>query len=244
MRPLTTPASTSVQGPWQITPTGLPASKKERAKPTASSEVRSWSGLATPPGRTRASNSPASASPTAPTSKTSPLSRWLKACASPASGASSSASAPASRMACSGWSTRPARRPRWRRGRPHACRSAHRTSMLLSGWDRLCALPGCPRSVALKPPPAWRAPRSNRLTSAGTNSVRASIVSSSRPTAIAKASSRKERIGTIATIANEAARISPATVIARPARAPAVWIAGRRSRRSASRQILLTRKTL
>ena len=30
MRPSTTSASISVQGPWQITPTGLPASKKSR----------------------------------------------------------------------------------------------------------------------------------------------------------------------------------------------------------------------
>ena len=49
-----TSASTSVHGPWQITPIGLPASTKARTKPTASSSARRKSGLATPPGRTSA----------------------------------------------------------------------------------------------------------------------------------------------------------------------------------------------
>jgi hypothetical protein len=55
LRPLTSPASTSVHGPWQMTPTGLPCSKKRRTKPTAFSSVRRKSGLATPPGSTRPS---------------------------------------------------------------------------------------------------------------------------------------------------------------------------------------------
>src|SRR6266568_8695944 len=46
--PLTTSASISVRGPWQITPTGLPLSKNAGAKATAFGLVRSWSGLATP----------------------------------------------------------------------------------------------------------------------------------------------------------------------------------------------------
>jgi hypothetical protein len=52
VRPLTTSASTSVQAPWQIEATGLPASKNDRTNCTASLSVRSTSGLATPPGRT------------------------------------------------------------------------------------------------------------------------------------------------------------------------------------------------
>ena len=52
VRPRTTSASTSVHGPWQIAATGLPASKNERTKLTASSSVRRKSGLATPPGST------------------------------------------------------------------------------------------------------------------------------------------------------------------------------------------------
>src|SRR5207248_9431063 len=43
-RPLTTPASISVHGPWQMTPIGLPAAAKSRMKPTTFSSVRSWSG--------------------------------------------------------------------------------------------------------------------------------------------------------------------------------------------------------
>jgi hypothetical protein len=42
-------------GPWQITPTGFPVSKKARTNDTARGSTRSWSGLATPPGSTRAS---------------------------------------------------------------------------------------------------------------------------------------------------------------------------------------------
>src|SRR3954470_8107590 len=64
VRPCSTSASTSVHGPWQMTPTGLAASKKPRAKATASSSMRRKSGFATPPGSTRASYSPTSASPT------------------------------------------------------------------------------------------------------------------------------------------------------------------------------------
>ena len=55
VRSRTTSASTSVHEPWQITPTGLPASKKPLANATASSCIRRLSGLATPPGRTSAS---------------------------------------------------------------------------------------------------------------------------------------------------------------------------------------------
>ena len=51
VRPCSTSASTSVHGPWQITPTGLAASKKPRTKPTASSSMRRKSGFATPPGQ-------------------------------------------------------------------------------------------------------------------------------------------------------------------------------------------------
>src|SRR5690606_6461591 len=51
----TTPASASTQGPWQIAPTGLPASKNERVKRIACSSARSASGLNSPPGITRAS---------------------------------------------------------------------------------------------------------------------------------------------------------------------------------------------
>jgi single-stranded DNA-binding protein len=55
VRPLTTPASTSVHAPWQMDATGLPVSKNERTKRTASRLVRRESGLATPPGSTRPS---------------------------------------------------------------------------------------------------------------------------------------------------------------------------------------------
>ena len=54
-RPRTTSASTKVHGAWQIDATGLPASKKDFAKVTAAGWVRRKSGLATPPGSTRAS---------------------------------------------------------------------------------------------------------------------------------------------------------------------------------------------
>ncbi len=55
VRPLATPASISVHGPWQITPTGLPVAKKSRTKPTASSSRRSLSGFTVPPGSSSAS---------------------------------------------------------------------------------------------------------------------------------------------------------------------------------------------
>src|SRR5687767_10381867 len=54
-RPRATPASITVQGPWQIAATGLPASKKALTKATASGMMRSVSGLITPPGRCSAS---------------------------------------------------------------------------------------------------------------------------------------------------------------------------------------------
>ena len=50
----TTSASISVQGAWQIAATGLPDSTNWRTNATASSSVRSASGLATPPGSTSA----------------------------------------------------------------------------------------------------------------------------------------------------------------------------------------------
>ena len=49
------PTAVICHGPWQITATGLPASKNERTKLTASSSPRRKSGLATPPGWTRPS---------------------------------------------------------------------------------------------------------------------------------------------------------------------------------------------
>jgi hypothetical protein len=51
----TTPASTSIPGPWQMTPTGLPCSKNWRTSSTAFSSMRIVSGLPTPPGITSAS---------------------------------------------------------------------------------------------------------------------------------------------------------------------------------------------
>ena len=76
VRPRTTSASTSVHGPWQITATGLPASKNDLAKATASGSVRSWSGFATPPGRTSPSYAATSASATV--SSTSNVSRLVE----------------------------------------------------------------------------------------------------------------------------------------------------------------------
>ena len=55
VRSRTTSASIRVHGPWQITATGLPASKKAWMKDTTSSSVRNRSGFATPPGRMRPS---------------------------------------------------------------------------------------------------------------------------------------------------------------------------------------------
>src|SRR5436190_18788444 len=57
LRPLTTPASMSDHGPWQIAATGFPWSKNRFTNATALGIVRNWSGLATPPGRSSASNS-------------------------------------------------------------------------------------------------------------------------------------------------------------------------------------------
>ena len=53
-RPLTTSASTSTQGAWQIAATGLPASKNAFTNATASASARTKSPLMTPPGRTSA----------------------------------------------------------------------------------------------------------------------------------------------------------------------------------------------
>jgi hypothetical protein len=52
VRPLTTPASISVHGPWQITATGFAPSKNARTNATASGSTRRKSGFATPPGIT------------------------------------------------------------------------------------------------------------------------------------------------------------------------------------------------
>jgi hypothetical protein len=60
-RPRAAPASITVHGPWQITATGLPASKKSLMKSTASSCMRSRSGFMTPPGSSSASKSSARA---------------------------------------------------------------------------------------------------------------------------------------------------------------------------------------
>src|SRR6185312_5360902 len=53
-RPLTTSASTSTQGAWQIAATGLPASKNDLTNATASASARTKSPLITPPGSTSA----------------------------------------------------------------------------------------------------------------------------------------------------------------------------------------------
>ena len=53
-RPLTTSASTSTHGAWQMAATGLPASKNAFTKATASASARTKSPLMTPPGRTSA----------------------------------------------------------------------------------------------------------------------------------------------------------------------------------------------
>ena len=53
--PLAAPASTIIQGPWQIDATGLPESKKCFTNSTAFGFMRSLSGFITPPGRSRAS---------------------------------------------------------------------------------------------------------------------------------------------------------------------------------------------
>lgn len=96
VRPRTTSASTSVHGPWQITPTGLPASKNALTNRTASGSVRRKSGFATPPGRTRPSYAPASASSVVTSTwYCLPWSRWLKAWIVPDSMETSSTWAPA-----------------------------------------------------------------------------------------------------------------------------------------------------
>src|SRR5882762_5217377 len=59
MRPRTASASISVHGPWQIAPIGFLSLVKARTKFTARWSTRKASGLATPPGRTRASYSSA-----------------------------------------------------------------------------------------------------------------------------------------------------------------------------------------
>src|SRR4051794_24916801 len=103
VRPRTTSASTSVHGAWQIAATGLPASKNERTNATASSSIRSWSGLPTPPGSWSASKSDASTSATAASAwNVSPLSKWFIPWMSPFSSAMRLTSAPASSSALRG----------------------------------------------------------------------------------------------------------------------------------------------
>ena len=51
VRPDTTPASTSVHGPWQMAATGLPESTKSRTNATAALSSRNLSGLTVPPGQ-------------------------------------------------------------------------------------------------------------------------------------------------------------------------------------------------
>src|ERR1700744_2136204 len=53
--PFTTPASTSIHGPWQMAATGLPDSTNLRTKSTAGFSMRSLSGWICPPGRISAS---------------------------------------------------------------------------------------------------------------------------------------------------------------------------------------------
>src|SRR5581483_1242321 len=103
VRPRTRSASTIVHGPWQITAAGLPASNRARTNDTDASSMRSWSGLATPPGSTMPSKSFTVTSLAARrASNVSPLSRWLKACTLPAFGATSSGVPPASSTAFHG----------------------------------------------------------------------------------------------------------------------------------------------
>src|SRR3954454_6155878 len=103
LRPRSTSASTSVHGPWQITPTGLDCSKNARAKPTAFSSMRRKSGFATPPGSTSASYWEASGSSTVwATGEVSALSRGLRAWTWPASVEISSGVPPASSTAFHG----------------------------------------------------------------------------------------------------------------------------------------------
>jgi hypothetical protein len=56
-RPRAAPASITVQGPWHIAATGLPAAKNAVTKATAFGSMRSESGLITPPGSSSASKS-------------------------------------------------------------------------------------------------------------------------------------------------------------------------------------------
>ena len=88
------PAATA-RGRWR-----RPACRRRRTRARRrppSSSVRSWSGLATPPGSTRASKSSARTSPTAwSATNVLPLSRWLKPWNGPAFRETSVVSAPAS----------------------------------------------------------------------------------------------------------------------------------------------------
>ena len=123
VRPLSTSASTSVHGPWQITPTGLPcleerAHERDRvARPCAGSP--GWRRRRA--ARARRSRRRLPRSTVLSTSNVSALSRWLKAWTSPSSSEISSGVGaglldrlPAARSAP------PARRPR-RRGTRSSC---------------------------------------------------------------------------------------------------------------------------
>ena len=87
MRPLSTSASTSVHGPWQITPTGFSCSKNARTKLdgvlVGAQEVRV--GDAARAARARRSRRPSASATVLSTVNVSPLSRWLKAWTSPSS---------------------------------------------------------------------------------------------------------------------------------------------------------------
>ena len=105
MRPFNTSASTSVHGPWQITPTGLACSKKPRTKATASRLPRRLSAPTVPPGIIKASYSSGETSVTAfSTVKVSPISVSLFiAWASPAWMPTTSTVAPSASTASLGW---------------------------------------------------------------------------------------------------------------------------------------------
>ena len=76
--------------------------------------------------------------------------------------------------------------------------------------------------------PGHHAASPNSEVNAGTSSDRTMKVSTSTPAVITNANSRKERSGTIASSANEAASASPAAVTARAAAGIATAIASRR----------------
>ena len=82
-----TSASTSVHGPWQITPTGLACSKKPRTNATASLVHAQEVGVgdAARAARARRSRTRSRRATVRSTGNVSPLSRWLNAWTSPSS---------------------------------------------------------------------------------------------------------------------------------------------------------------